>query len=43
MLMYNIRWTRSSLGVGDAEAANFFSVEPSRWGSREAFFAVARS
>jgi hypothetical protein len=43
MLMSSIGWTRSSLGVGDAEAANFFLVEPSEWGSREAFFAVAHS
>jgi hypothetical protein len=43
MLMSNIGWTRSFLGVGNAEAANFFSVEPSRRGSREAFFAAARS
>jgi hypothetical protein len=28
MLMSSIGWTRSSLGVGDAEAANFFPVEP---------------
>jgi hypothetical protein len=43
MLMSSIGWTRSSLGVGDAEAANFFPIEPSGWGSREAFFAAARS
>jgi hypothetical protein len=43
MLMSSIGWTRSSLGVGDAEAANFFPVEPRGRGSREAFFAVARS
>jgi hypothetical protein len=43
MLIPSIGWTRSSLGVGDAEAANFFPIEPGRWGSREAFFAVARS
>jgi hypothetical protein len=43
MLMSSIGWTRSSLGVDDAEAANFFPVEPSGWGSREAFFAAARS
>jgi hypothetical protein len=43
MLMPSIRWARSSLGVGDAEAANFFPVEPGMWGSREAFFAAACS
>jgi hypothetical protein len=43
MLMSSIGWSRSSLGVGDAEAVNFFPVEPCRWGSREAFFAAARS
>jgi hypothetical protein len=43
MLMSSIGWTRSSLGVDDVEAANFFPVEPGRWGSREAFFAAARS
>jgi hypothetical protein len=43
MLMSSIRWARSLLGVGDAEAANFFPVEPRRWGLREAFFAAARS
>jgi hypothetical protein len=43
MLMSNIGWTKSSLGVGDAEAANFLPVEPGGWGSREAFFAEARS
>jgi hypothetical protein len=30
MLMSSIGWTRSSLGVGDVEAANFFRVEPGR-------------
>jgi hypothetical protein len=43
MLMSSIGWTRSSLGVGEVEAANFFPVEPGRRGLREAFFAVARS
>jgi hypothetical protein len=43
MLMSSIGWTRSSLGIGDAEAANFFPVEPDRRGSREVFFAAARS
>jgi hypothetical protein len=43
MLMSSIRWTRSSFGVGDAEAVNFFPVELGRLGSREAFFVVARS
>jgi hypothetical protein len=43
MLMSSMGWIKSSLGVGDAEAVNFFLVEPSGWGSREAFFAAARS
>jgi hypothetical protein len=43
MLMSSIGWSRSSLGVGDAEAVNFFPVKPGRRGSIEAFFAVARS
>jgi hypothetical protein len=43
MLTYSIGWTRSSLGVDDVEVANFFPVEPDRWGLREAFFAAARS
>jgi hypothetical protein len=43
MLMSSIGWTRSSLGVGDAEAASFFPVEPGERGSREAAFAAARS
>jgi hypothetical protein len=43
MLMSSIEWTRSSLGVGDAEAANFFPAKPGGWGLREAFFAAARS
>jgi hypothetical protein len=43
MLTSSIGWTSPSLGVGGAEAVNFFPVEPGRRGSREAFFTVARS
>jgi hypothetical protein len=43
MLMSSIGWTRSSLRVVNVEAANFFPAEPGKWGSREAFFAAARS
>jgi hypothetical protein len=35
MLMSNIGWTRSSLGIDDVEAANFFPDKLDRRGSRE--------
>jgi hypothetical protein len=38
MLMSSMGWTMSSLGVVEAEAANFFPDKPGRRGSREAFF-----
>jgi hypothetical protein len=43
MLMSNIGWTRSSLGVVAVEAVNFFPDKPGRRGSREAFLVAARS